>query len=44
MEMLEEEEKKTAFDEIRFMKENPHPFIVKVIDDFVDNSGYICMI
>jgi hypothetical protein len=26
------------------MKENPHPFIVKVFDDFLDNSGHLCMV
>ena len=33
-----------ALDEVRFMKENAHPLIVKVIDDFIDNSGHLCMV
>lgn len=27
-------------EEIRIMKDNSHPFIVKLIDDFVDNAGH----
>ena len=41
---LDEKEKQAAFEEIRLMKENPHPFIVKVIDDFLDNSGHLCLV
>ena len=26
------------------MKEDPHPLIVKVIDDFIDDVGHICIV
>jgi serine/threonine protein kinase len=26
------------------MKELPHPFIVKIIDDFIDSDGHLCMV
>jgi hypothetical protein len=38
--LLEEKEKQALLEEIRLMKEQPHPFIVKIIDDFLDNSGH----
>ena len=42
---LEEKEQRAAFyKEIRLMKENPHPFIVRVIDDFLEYSGHLCMV
>ena len=44
LEILDEKEKQAAFEEIRLMKENPHPFIVKVIDDFLDSSGHLCIV
>ena len=44
MEFLEEKDQQAVYEEIRLMKENPHPFIVKVIDDFLDNSGHLCMV
>ena len=44
LDLLEENEKQAALDEIRLMKENPHPFIVKVIDDFIDNNGRLCIV
>jgi hypothetical protein len=37
---LEEKEKQAMLEEIRLMKEHPHPFIVKIIDDFIENFGY----
>jgi hypothetical protein len=40
VELLDEKEQQAVLDEIRLMKEYPHPFIVKVIDDFVDNAGH----
>jgi serine/threonine protein kinase len=42
--LLDEREKEAFNEEIRLMKENPHPLIVKVIDDFLDNAGHICMV
>jgi hypothetical protein len=42
--LMEKSEQQAAFEEIRLMKENPHPFIVKVFDDFLDNSGHLCMV
>jgi hypothetical protein len=44
VEILDEKEQQAAFEEIRLMKDNPHPFIVKVIDDFLDNSCNLCMV
>ena len=44
VELFEEKDQQVVFEEIRLMKEYPHPFIVKVIDDFLDNSGHLCMI
>jgi serine/threonine protein kinase len=38
--VLEEREQQALLEEINIMKENPHPLIVKVIDDFIDNSGH----
>jgi serine/threonine protein kinase len=42
--LLDEREKQAFLEEIRLMKENPHPLIVKVIDDFLDNAGHICLV
>ena len=44
VELLEEKDQQAVYEEVRLMKENPHPFIVKVIDDFLDNSGNFCMV
>jgi serine/threonine protein kinase len=44
LELLEEKDQQAAYEEVRLMKENPHPFIVKVIDDFLDNSGHLCIV
>ena len=44
VELLEEKDQQAVFEEIRLMKENPHPFIVKVIDDFLDNADHLCMV
>ena len=44
VEFLDECEKQALHEEISLMKEYPHAFIVKVIDDFLDNSGYQCMV
>jgi hypothetical protein len=38
--LLEEKEKQALVEEVRLMKEQPHPFIVKIIDDFLDNAGH----
>jgi hypothetical protein len=38
--LLDEKKQQALLEEIRLMKENPHPFIVKVIDDFIDNAGH----
>jgi serine/threonine protein kinase len=37
VDILDEKEKQAVLEEVWLMKENPHPFIVKVIDDFLDN-------
>ena len=39
VDFLDEKEQQAVFEE-----ENPHSFIVKVIDDFIDNSGHLCMV
>ena len=44
LDLLDKRWQQSAKEEIRLMKENPHPFIVKVIDDFLDNSGHLCMV
>jgi hypothetical protein len=44
VELLEKRQSQAVFDEIKLMKENPHPFIVKVIDDFLDNTGHQCIV
>jgi hypothetical protein len=31
-------------EEIRLMKNHPHPFIVKIIDYFADNAGHQCIV
>ena len=36
--MLDENEKQDLFEEIKLMKEFPHKFIVKIIDDFIDSE------
>jgi hypothetical protein len=38
--LLEERDQQALQEEIRLMKEQPHPFIVKIIDDFLDNAGH----
>jgi serine/threonine protein kinase len=40
IDMLDEKIKQSILHEFRLMKEIPHPLIVKVIDEFVDNSGH----
>jgi hypothetical protein len=44
IEMLDEKVRQSVLQEFRLMKEIPHPLIVKVIDEFVDNSGHQCMV
>jgi serine/threonine protein kinase len=44
LELVDERDKQAMLEEVRLMKENPHPFIVKVIDDFLDNAGHLCMV
>ena len=44
IELLEKGDQQAVYEEVRLMKENPHPFIVKVIDDFLDDSGNLCMV
>jgi hypothetical protein len=36
--MYDEREQQALRKEFKFMKNNPHLFIVKVIDDFIDND------
>ena len=44
IDFLDKRDQQAVLEEVRLMKENPHPFIVKVIDDFLDNSGHLCMV
>ena len=44
LDFLEDRHKQAIFEEMRLMKENCHPFIVKVIDDFLDNTGRLCIV
>ena len=44
VELLDKRQRQAVFDEIKLMKENPHPFIVKVLDDFLDNTGHQCIV
>jgi serine/threonine protein kinase len=44
LELVDERDKQAMLEEVRLMKENSHPFIVKVIDDFLDNAGHLCMV
>ena len=32
------------FEEVANMKKFPHPFIVKILDDFTDSAGYLCLV
>ena len=38
--LLSLSEKQDQLEEIRVMKEHEHPFIVKIIDDFISASGH----
>jgi hypothetical protein len=31
-------------EEIKNMKALPHPFIVKILDDFTDSAGHLCLV
>ena len=31
-------------EEVVLMKENPHPFMVKILDDYADVAGHICLV
>jgi hypothetical protein len=37
--LLEEREQHAMLEETTLIKDNPHPLIVKIVDDFLDNSG-----
>ena len=41
---LNEEEKQDLIEEIKLMKNFPHPFIVKIIDDFIDSKNRACIV
>ena len=40
VEILDDKEKHAMLEEIRLMKKISHPFIIKVVDDFLDDSGH----
>ena len=44
MDHLDEIEEQSILEEIRIMKKIGHPFIVKLIDNFIDNLGHMCMV
>jgi serine/threonine protein kinase len=37
--LLSVDKKQALLEEIKLMKAFPHPFIVEIIDDFVDSNG-----
>lgn len=39
-----ENEKKILKEEITNMTAFPHPFIAKLIDDYIDSAGYLCLV
>ena len=41
---LDKSVEQAAYEAVRLMKEIPHPFIVKVIDSFLDDSGHLCIV
>ena len=41
---LDDNEKQDLFEEIKLMKNFPHPFIVKIIDDFIDTKKRQCIV
>ena len=41
---LNDEEKQDLFEEIKLMKELPHPFIVKILDDYIDSDDRMCIV
>jgi serine/threonine protein kinase len=42
--MLGDDEKQDLIEEIKLMKNFPHPFIVKIIDDFIDSDQRQCIV
>jgi serine/threonine protein kinase len=42
--MLDEEDSVNNLEEISIMKEHHHPFIVKIIDDFIDDRSRQCLV
>jgi len=42
--MLDDNEKQDLFEEIKLMKDYPHQFIVKIIDDFIDSEERQCIV
>jgi serine/threonine protein kinase len=38
-----EKEKQDLENEIKLMKELTHPFVVKIIDDFINSDGNLCI-
>ena len=41
---LSKEKKQGLYEEITSSKAIDHPFIVKIIDNFEDNEGHLCMV
>jgi serine/threonine protein kinase len=42
--MFDDEDSVNHLEEITIMKEHQHPFIVKIIDDFIEDSGRQCLV
>jgi serine/threonine protein kinase len=38
------DKKQGLMNEIKNMKAFPHPLIVKIIDDFLDSAGHLCLV
>jgi serine/threonine protein kinase len=41
---LSDDKKQGLLEEIKNMQAFPHPFIVKIIDNFQDSAGHLCLV
>jgi serine/threonine protein kinase len=44
LEFLDPYDRQSLEEEVTLMKDNPHPFIVKIIDNFNDAAGHLCLV
>ena len=42
--IFDEKEKEQMLEEVKTMKLHPHPFIVKIIDDYIDDRDHQCIV